>query len=212
MPIRIVLADDHPIVLGGLHQLLSLESDLAVVARCTNGTDALAAVRRERPDIFIADLTMPGFTGLELLREVTAAALPVKVILLTARIDHEEVLEAMRLGVAGIVLKESAPLQILDCIRRVAAGEQWIDQVIGRRTIDGMLRRQASTERAASVLTARELEVVRMVARGLSNKEIADSLSISEGTVKSHLRAIFEKLDVSSRMKLSVYAREQMLV
>jgi DNA-binding NarL/FixJ family response regulator len=211
VPIRIVL-DDHPIVLGGLHQLLSLESDLTVVARCTNGTDALAAVRRERPDILIADLTMPGFTGLELLREVAAAALPVKVILLTARIDHEEVLEAMKHGVAGIVLKESAPLQILDCIRRVTAGEQWIDQVIGRRTIDGMLRRQASAERAASVLTARELEVVRMVARGLSNKEIADSLSISEGTVKSHLRAIFEKLGVSSRMKLSVYAREQMLV
>jgi len=122
------------------------------------------------------------------------------------------VLEALKHGVAGIVLKESAPLQILDCIRRVTGGEQWIDQVIGRRTIDGMLRRQASAERAASVLTSRELEVVRMVARGLSNKEIADSLSISEGTVKSHLRAIFEKLDVSIRMKLSVYAREQMLV
>lgn len=197
MPLRIVLADDHPIVLGGLHQLLSLERDLAVVARCTNGTDALSAVRRERPDILIADLTMPGLTGLELLREIQSAVLPAKVILLTARIEHEQVLEAMRLGAAGIVLKESAPLQILDCIRRVATGERWIDEALGQR-------RPPTDDR----LTAREHDVVRMVAEGLSNREIAERLDITEGTVKTHLRAVFEKLGVSSRMKLSVYARE----
>ena len=212
MPVRLVLADDHPIVLGGLHQLLSLESDLAVVARCANGVEAMAAVRRERPDILIADLSMPGASGLDLLREIQAASLPVKVILLTARIDHDEVLEAMNLGVAGIVLKASAPLQILDCIRAVAKGESWLDQIIGRRTLDGMLKRHAGVQRAAAVLTAREIEVARMVATGLRNKEIADQLSISEGTVKTHLRTIFEKLGITSRTKLAMYARENSLV
>lgn len=210
--IRVLLADDHPIVLGGLAQLLSLEPDITVVARCKNGDEALAAIPRERPDVAVADLTMPGRNGIDLLRELQAMRSPVRVVLLTARIEHEQVLEALSLGVAGIVLKESAPLQILDCIRRVAAGGQWMDQLIGSRTLDGILRRQSGAAKAAAVLTAREIEVVRMVARGLRNKEIADLLSITEGTVKAHLRTIFEKLAIDSRMKLIVYARETRLV
>jgi DNA-binding NarL/FixJ family response regulator len=210
--IRVLLADDHPIVLGGLDQLLSLEPDITVVARCTNGNEALAAIARERPDVAVVDLTMPSRGGIEVLRELHAIRSPVRVVLLTARIEHEQVLEALTHGVAGIVLKESAPLQILDCIRRVAAGGQWIDQVIGSRTLDGLLRRQSGAAKAAAVLTAREIEVVRMVARGLRNKEIADLLSITEGTVKAHLRTIFEKLAIDSRMKLIVYAREMRLV
>jgi DNA-binding NarL/FixJ family response regulator len=209
--IRVLLADDHPIVLGGLAQLLSLEPDITVVARCTNGDEALAAIRRERPHVAVADLTMPGRNGIDLLRELQGMRSHVRVVLLTARIEHEQVLEALSLGVAGIVLKESAPLQILDCIRRVAAGGQWMDQLIGSRTLDGILRRQSGAAKAAAVLTAREIEVVRMVARGLRNKEIADLLSITEGTVKAHLRTIFEKLGIDSRMKLIVYARETQL-
>jgi DNA-binding NarL/FixJ family response regulator len=210
--IRVLLADDHPIVLGGLDQLLSLEPDLTVVARCTNGNEALAAIARERPQVVIADLTMPGRSGIDLLRELQAKGSPVRVILLTARIEHDQVLEALKLGVAGIVLKESAPFQILDSIRRVAAGGQWIDQVISNRTLDGVLRRQSGARKVAAVLTAREIEVVRMVAQGLRNKEIADQLSITEGTVKAHLRTIFEKLGIDSRMKLILYAREKRMV
>lgn len=211
-PIRVVIADDHPIVLGGLAELLSHESDIAVVARCTNGGDALAAIAQHRPGVAVLDLTMPGRSGMDLLRELRTTHAPVRVILLTARIEHEQVLEALKLGVAGIVLKESAPLQILDCIRRVAAGGQWIDQVIGSRTVDSLLRRQSGARRVAAVLTAREIEVVRMVARGLRNKEIADQLSITEGTVKAHLRTIFEKVGVDSRAKLILYAREMHMV
>ena len=207
MPTRILLADDHPLILGGLDQLLSLESDFAIVARCTNGKDALAAIAREQPDLVVADLSMPGLSGMDLVRDSG-----VKVILLTARIQPDQVLEAMRLGVAGIILKESAATQILDCIRSVLTGEQWIDPVVGRRTLDGVLRKQANQERATNVLTARELDVVRMVASGLRNKEIADALSISEGTVKAHLRTIFEKLGITSRVKLSLYARESSLI
>jgi DNA-binding NarL/FixJ family response regulator len=210
--IRVLLADDHPIVLGGLDQLLSLEPDITVVARCTNGNEALAAIAREHPHVAVADLNMPGRSGMEVLRELHTMRSEVRLVLLTARIEHEQVLDALGLGVAGIVLKESAPLQILDCIRRVAAGGQWIDQVIGSRTLDGLLRRQSGAEKAAAVMTTREIEVVRMVARGLRNKEIADLLSITEGTVKAHLRTIFEKLRIDSRMKLIVYAREARLV
>ena len=211
-PIRVVLADDHPIVLGGLVQLLSVEPDITVVARCTNGNEALAAIAREHPQVVIADLTMPGRSGIDLLRELRAMRSPARLILLTARIEHEQVLEALKLGVAGVILKESAPLQILDSIRRVAAGGQWIDPVISSRTLEGVLRRQSGVRKAAAVLTAREIEVVRLVARGLRNKEIADQLSITEGTVKAHLRTIFEKLGIDSRMKLIVYAREMRLV
>lgn len=212
MPIRIVVADDHPIVLSGIAQLLSLEHDLEVVACCTRGSEAREAIRRERPDIMITDLVMPDCSGLDLQREINEAKLPVRVVLLTARIEHEQVLEALELGIAGVVLKESAPLQILDCVRHVAAGEQWMDQLIGRRTLDGVLRRQAAVDRASRVLTAREIEVVRMVASGLRNKEIAEHLSIGEGTVKTHLRTIFEKLGITSRIKLTIYAREHSLV
>jgi two-component system nitrate/nitrite response regulator NarL len=208
VPTRIVIADDHPIVLGGLDQLLSTEGDVAVVARCRDGEEALAAIRRERPDIAIVDLSMPGRNGIDLVRD----AAPTKVVLLTARIEADEVLEAMRHGVAGIILKESAPTQIIDCIRAVLRGEQWIDPVVGRRTLDGVLRRQAGAERVSGVLTAREIEVVRLVAAGLRNKEIADRLFISEGTVKAHLRTIFEKLGINSRARLMVYARANALV
>jgi len=211
-PIRVLIADDHPIVLGGLAELLSHESDIAVVARCTNGHEALAAITRHRPGVAVLDLTMPGRSGMDLLRELRATQAAVRVILLTARIEHEQVLEALKLGVAGIVLKESAPLQILDCIRRVADGGQWIDQTIGSRTLDSLLRRQSGANKAAAVLTAREIEVVRMVGRGLRNKEIAELLSITEGTVKAHLRTIFEKLGVDSRARLMVYAREMHIV
>ncbi|HEX6100585.1 MAG TPA: response regulator transcription factor [Thermoanaerobaculia bacterium] len=211
-PIRVLIADDHPLVLGGLDHLLSLEPDITVVARCTNGNEALAAIARERPHVVIADLVMPGRSGMDLLRELREMRSSVRLVLLTARIEHEQVLEALKLGVAGVVLKESAPRQILDCIRRVAIGHQWIDHAIGSRTIDGILRRQSGAAKAAAVLTAREIEVVRMVARGLRNKEIAGLLSITEGTVKAHLRTIFEKLGIDSRTKLIVYARDMRLM
>lgn len=210
--LRVLLADDHPIVLGGLEQLLSHEPDIAVVACCTNGDDALAAVARLHPHVVIADLAMPRRSGMDVLRELHAMRSPVRTILLTARIEHEQVVEALNLGVAGIVLKETAPLQILDCTRRVAAGGQWIDQAIGGHTLNRLLRRQSGAAKVAAILTARETEVVRMVAQGLRNKEIAAALSITEGTVKAHLRTIFEKLGIDSRMKLIVYAREMRLV
>ena len=212
MPIRLIIADDHPIVLDGLAQLFGAESDIDVVARCTNAADALAAVRRSAPDVLVLDVRMPGASGLEVLRAMSGEQNPARVVLLTGEMSDAQVLEAVRLGVAGIVLKETAPRVLLQCVRTVAAGQRWLDQRTVQAALDKMVRNDAGLDKAAKILTRREIEIVRMAAIGARNKEIAEKLGISEGTVKMHLHTIYEKLRVSGRVELSIYAREQSLV
>ena len=209
---RVIIADDHPIVLDGLAQLFAAEKDFDVVSRCSTGDEALSALRRVRPDIAVLDIRMPGVNGMELLRHVYDEGLPTRVVLLTAEISDEAVVEAVRLGVAGIVLKEMAPRVLLQSVRAVAAGEKWLDDGAMRRALDKMMRREAGLADAVRVLTPREVEVVKMVATGLRNKQIAERLSITEGTVKIHLHSIYQKVGVSGRVELSIYAREKSLV
>ena len=212
MPIRLILADDHPIVLDGLENLFRLEKDFQVVARCTNGMEAMQEVLRLRADVLVLDIRMPGKDGLEIAREMQKGKIPTRVVLLTAALDEEEFLEAIRLGVQGIVLKEMAPQILIQCIRKVHAGEQWIEPRSARQALEKMLRREAGVRAIAHLLTPREIEMVRMVAQGLRNKEIADKLCISEGTVKVHLHNIYEKLKVDGRVALLRYAQEKGLV
>ncbi len=212
MVTRVVVADDHPIILDGLERLFQAEKDLAVVARCLNGDDALRAVRQHRPDVLVLDIRMPGRDGLSVLRDLARERLPTRIVLLTAALDEEEVLEAIRLGARGVVLKEMAPQLLVQCVRKVHAGEQWIEKRSFSRALDKLLRREAGTRAAASVLTPREIEIVRMVATGLRNKQIAGKLSISEGTVKIHLHNTYEKLQVAGRFELGAYARDKGLV
>jgi DNA-binding NarL/FixJ family response regulator len=212
MPIRLVLADDHPLILDGLENLFHLEQDFKVVARCLDGMETMQAVHRHRPDVLILDIRMPGKDGLEVAREMRKEKLPTRVVLLTAELDEDELLESLRLGVQGIVLKEMAPQLLVQCIRKVHAGEQWIEPRSARQALEKMLRREAGARDIATVLTPREIDMVRMVARGLRNKEIAGKLSISEGTVKVHLHNIYEKLKVEGRLALLRYAQEKGLV
>ncbi len=212
MPASLVLADDHPIVLDGLERLFTGQPDLAVVARCVDGTEALRAVREHRPDVLVLDVRMPGLDGFAILRELQRDGLPTRVVLLSAELDEDQVLEAVRLGVRGVVLKEMAPRMLVECVRKVVAGEQWIERRSLGRALDRMLRREAGLREAAALLTAREIEIVRLVAEGLRNQAIAERLHISEGTVKVHLHNIYEKLGVESRVALTVYAREKGLV
>ncbi len=128
MPIHLVLADDHPIILDGLEILFRMEKDIQVVARCVNGEEVLQAVRQHRPDILILDIRMPGKDGLAVLREMKDEDLPTRVVLLTVALDEEETLEALRLGVRGVVLKEMAPQMLVQCVRKVHAGEQWLER------------------------------------------------------------------------------------
>jgi DNA-binding NarL/FixJ family response regulator len=212
MPIRLVLADDHPIVLDGLEQLFRLEQDFSVVARCRDGEETLRALRAFRPDVLVLDIRMPRCDGLQVLRTLREENLPTRVVLLTAALHEDHLLEALQLGVGGIVLKEMAPRLLVDAVREVHSGGRWLDKSSSNRALERLLRRDAESREAASSLTPRELEIVRMVARGLRNRSIAEQLFISEGTVKIHLHNIYQKLEVSGRLELAVQARSKGLV
>ena len=212
MPIRLVLADDHPIVLDGLEALFRLGHDFQVVARCTNGDDALIAVRRHRPDILVLDIHMPGKGGLAVLRALHEERLPTKVVLLAATLADAEVIEAMRHGARGMVLKERATQQLLQCLRKVHAGEQWVEKPAFGHALDTLMHRESGARDVHAVLTPREVEMVRLVVSGLRNKDVAKRLAISEGTVKIHLHNIYEKLHVQSRVELVLRAQADHLV
>jgi DNA-binding NarL/FixJ family response regulator len=211
VPIRVIIADDHPIVLEGLSQLFTLEKDFKVVGQCSSGAQALDAVQRLKPDVLVLDVRMPKVDGLAVLRELAARKSPTRVVLLTAEINDNEVLEAVRLGVSSIVLKETASQMLLQAARAASRGEQVLDDRSVRRALDHLLRREAGVAAARRVLTSREIEIVRMVATGLRNRQIGEALSISEGTVKIHLHSIYGKLGVSGRVELTLYAREHAL-
>lgn len=206
MTIRIALADDHPIFLDGLEQLFRFEPDLEVVARCIDGDEALKAVRELVPDILLLDLRMRGKDGLTVLRELKAEGSATRTVILTAALEENDVVEAIRLDVRGVVLKEMAPRLLIQCLRKVHAGDRWLERRSTELALDKLLRRQEGEQEAAAVLTQREIEIVRMAARGLSNKEIAKLLSITEGTVKVHVHSVYVKLKVSNRVALMRWA------
>jgi DNA-binding NarL/FixJ family response regulator len=212
MPIRIVLADDHPIVLRGLERLFELERDIEVLASCLTGDETVRVVMRHRPDVVVLDIRMPDKDGLAVARELRDAKLPTRVVILTAALDEDQLIEALRSGVCGVVLKEMAPQLLVQCIHKVHAGSQWIEQRSFGRALEKMLRREAGAGTITGVLTTREVEIVGLVARGFRNKEIATKLSIGEGTVKVHLHNIYEKLEVDGRVALTVFARDKGLV
>lgn len=208
-PCRLVLVDDHPIVLDGLEQLFRLEPELEVVARCRDAAAALAAVDRHRPDVLVLDLKMPGDGGIAVLQALAGRPEAPRVVLLTAALDEDELIDAVRLGARGVVLKEMAPQLLLEAVRRVAAGGEWLEEGLGGRAIKRLLARHLA---AAAGLTVREEEIVRLAARGLRNREIADELHISEGTVKMHLHHVFNKLDCDNRVEMLLRARERGVV
>lgn len=209
--IRILLADDHPIVLAGLEQLFGLEHRFEVVGKARDGVEALSAVERLGPDVLVLDLRLPKCDGLQVLREMERRGSTCRVVLLTAEIDDEQVLAAIDRGARAVVLKEMAPALLTEAVRAVAAGELWLERSIGSRALKRVLMRENERRQAAQALTTRELEIARLVAQGLRNRAIAESLSITEGTVKIHLHRIFEKLGVSGRLELALWAREHQL-
>jgi DNA-binding NarL/FixJ family response regulator len=202
MPIRLILADDHPFILDALEGLFRTEKDIQVLDCCRDGHEALDAVRRHRPDILVLDIRMPGKDGLAVIRELQKEGISTRVVLLTAAIDDEEVLEAVRLGVHGVVLKEMAPPLLVQCIRKVHAGEHWLERGILQRAMGKMMRHEVAVKEMNQALSPREIEIVRLICKGLRNKEIGKKLFISEGTVKIHLHSIYKKLEVDGRMDL----------
>jgi DNA-binding NarL/FixJ family response regulator len=212
MPITLVIADDHPLILDAMENLFRLEKDFQVVARCLEGDAALNAVRQHQPDILVLDIQMPAKDGLVVLREMRNEQLPTRVVILTATLDEEGLTEAVRLGVRGLVLKELAPKLLVECIRKVHGGALWLEKRLVSSALEKLLQRETARNEAAQVLTPREIEIIEQVAAGLRNMEIGQKLFISEGTVKIHLHNIYQKLGVDSRTKLAHYAQEKGLV
>ena len=209
MPITVVLADDHPLMLRGLQGLLSSEVDFQVVAECVNGEEALRSIRIYQPDLAVVDLSMPQRDGLSVSRELNREKLRTRIVLLAASIDQHQMVEAHRLGVRGVVLKEMAPRLLLQCLRKVYAGELWIERRAVARALDTLLQREAAAREIGSILTTREAEIARLVACGLRNRPIAQRLLVSEATVKTHLHNIYDKLNVESRGQLILYCTER---
>ena len=209
MPITLVLADDHPLVLDGIEAVLSAQPDMQVLARCADGEAALAAVRAHRPDVLVLDLRMPRIDGLTVLRELKEKDGHTRVVVLTAAVSSDDVIEAVRLGVRGVVLKEMAGRMLVNCIRKVHEGGRWLEHASMGRAFDQLILRDAGERELARILTARELDVVRGVAQGLRNKEIAGRLGVNEGTVKIHLHNVYVKLGIDGRLALNVLLRDK---
>jgi DNA-binding NarL/FixJ family response regulator len=212
MTINLVLADDHPLVLSGLQQLFALDPEINVLACCTDGEQALQKAMLYQPDILILDIKMPRKNGLVVLRELQKEKLPTKVVLLTAALDENQVLEAIRLGVRGVVLKEMAPQLLIQCIYKVHDGGEWLEKDSVGCALQKMLKYETEMQHLTKILTPREINLVKLVADGLSNKQIAEKLYITEGTVKVHLHHVYDKLQVKSRVALTLYAQEKGLI
>jgi DNA-binding NarL/FixJ family response regulator len=209
---RLVLADDHRLVLEALELLLGREEDLEVVATCVDGREALAAVRRHHPDILVLDLRMPHLDGLGVLRELASAGDRTQVVVLTAGVDERELVEAIRLGARGVVLKEMPSRLLLQCLRKVHAGEQWLEKRSVAAALESLMRRDRGAAEMRGLLTPRELSVLRLLANGLRYLAIGEQLHIGEGTVKTHLHNVYRKLKVDGRLALMRVAREKGLV
>ncbi|WP_309661558.1 response regulator transcription factor [Sphingomonas sp.] len=203
---KILVADDHPMIRTALEALLR-DTEFAIVGTAGTGEAALREVERLGPDILLLDLQMPDGNGMDVLRRIRAgkAKTPLKVVLLTAAIDDSALLEAKSLKVQGIVLKNSDPAYLLDCLDHVRHGRAWFDPELTERA-----KQLARTPAAGggATLTPREHQLIGFVRTGLRNREIAERLGVTEGTIKTYLHAVFEKLGVSSRTELAIRAEE----
>ncbi len=193
-------------ILEGLEQLFQRDPRFQVVATSTNGEETLESAIRLVPDILVLDVRMPRRDGIEVLRELHEQDIRTRVVLLTASLEDDEVLEAIRLGVWGIILKEAASVQLMDAVLCVVHGEHSLDPRLVERAKKSRSQAAMALREVEQILSPREIDVVRMVARGLRNREIAAELSITVGTVKSYLHVIYEKLDVHGRVELTRYA------
>ena len=207
--VRIVVADDHPVVLVGVRGILASEPEMQVVGEAKDGQEAVRLTRELDPDLLLLDLAMPTLPGLESLRELTTASSRVKTMLLTGSIERKQILEALQLGARGIVLKRAAGDELISGIRAVMDGQYWLGG--GPVTnlvpvLKGLMAEPSEEPHATFGLSPRELEVIGLIVAGCTNRDIATALGIGEDTVKRHLTHIFDKTGVSTRLELALFA------
>jgi DNA-binding NarL/FixJ family response regulator len=215
---RVLLVDDQPLLRTGFRMILSAESDLTVVGEAADGASAVELARRLKPDVVLMDIRMPGMDGIQATRALAGPGVedPIKVLMLTTFGLDEYVVESLRAGASGFLLKDAPPEDLVEAIRIVAAGEALLAPSVTRRLLDRVASRlppaNADTIPALSELTERELEVLKLMARGLSNAEIAEKLVVSETTVKTHVSRVLSKLDLRDRVQAVILAYETGLV
>jgi two-component system, NarL family, nitrate/nitrite response regulator NarL len=211
--IKILVADDHAIFRDGLRKLFEDVGDVQIVGEAADGNQCETLLAKLKPDILLLDLRMPQKDGLSVLEEVHFDSLPTRVIVLTATEDDRDVIRAMRLGAHGVVLKQSASDLLLKSIRKVHSGEIWLDNRMTAEVVDAFKKSaEAGQRREKPLLSDREMEVLQLVAQGFRNREIGKKLLIGEQTVKNHLHSIFDKLGVSDRLELALYAIHHRLI
>lgn len=202
---KVLLADDHPVVLRGLAELVAMEPGFKVVATTTKGCDAFALINRLKPDLAVLDVHMPDVSGLTILRKVWNADLAVRVVFLTAMVTPVQIADALAHGIAGILLKEAAPDKLIECLRSVADGGRWISEELANADPSWT----TPPPPGLAALTPREREISELACSGLSNKLIARRLGAVEGTVKIHLHNIFQKLHITNRTALAALYYQQ---
>lgn len=210
--ISIVIADDHPILRDGLRRLLEAEEDFVVAGEACNGHETLEVAQQLSPDMLLLDFGMPGVPCLDVLRSLTARALPTRTLILTASIEPAELIKALQLGARGVVMKDSASQLLMKAIRIVMAGQYWIGRESVTGLVDTFRAHLVDTQERRFGLSRRELEITTAVTTGFTNKEIAHRCGISEETVKHHLTKIYGKVGVSNRLELALFAISQRLV
>jgi two-component system, NarL family, nitrate/nitrite response regulator NarL len=214
-PIRILIADDHPVFRHGLISLFRSGNEFQIIGEATNGRQALKLIDDLHPDILFLDLVMPELTGLDTLKELSDSPAPVRTILLTASIAKEQIAQALQLGARGIVLKDAPTPILFDSIRAVMLDRFWVGEKMVPDLMEALRPYVAPTDQGSNKkfgLTNRELDVIAAIASGFTNKEIGQKYSISEQTVKHHLRNIFDKTGVSNRLELALFAINHGLV
>jgi two-component system NarL family response regulator len=212
-PIRVLIADDHALFRRGLNMVLDTESGIEVVAEAEDGEEAVAKAEEYAPDVVLMDVRMPKVSGIDAARIIRDVIPSAKILMLTVSDEEGDLYEAIKAGANGYLLKEISIEEVADAIRAVVAGQSLISPAMASKLLTefGALAKRVEERLPAPRLTSREMDVLRLVARGMSNRDIADELSLSENTVKNHVRNILEKLHLHSRMEAVVYAVRERL-
>ena len=205
-PIRVLICDDHAVVRQGLATFLDLQDDIEIAGEASNGEEAVAKAASLRPDVVLMDLVMPRLDGIEAIRRIRAANADAKIIVLTSYADDDKIFSAIRAGASGYLMKDVSPQDLAKAIRMARDGEPLLHPDVARRLMDHVSRPEPPGSAALARLTAREVEVLRLIARGLSNKELARELVLSEKTVKTHVSNLLQKLDLADRTQAALFA------